>query len=339
MVALDAVSLRFGDVLALDEVSLEVGAGEIVSLLGPSGSGKSSLLRIVAGIERPTAGRVVLDGVEVAGSRRFIEPEHRRVGMVFQDYALFPHLTIAGNVAFGLKGRERADVSHTVGVLLERLGLARYSASYPHALSGGERQRVALARALAPGPELVLLDEPFSSLDATLRGELRREVELILDEAGTAALLVTHDQEEAMVMSDRIGVMRAGRLVQVGRPEEVYLKPSERWTAEFVGEVNVLAGLARGDEVDTEVGVFDLLGPVSGPVHVAIRPEQLELSAENRSNAEVVDREFRGHDVLYRLRHESGGWLMVQLPSLQLFDVGQQVFVRPVGEAVAPVVD
>ena len=207
-------------------------------------------------------------------------------------------------------------------------------------LSGGERQRVALARALAPGPELVLLDEPFSNLDATLRAGLRREVELILRDAEATALLVTHDQEEALSLADRLAVMRDGQIVQVGPPVEVYGSPATRWAAQFVGEVNVLSGVARGTGVETELGVFDLRRPATGSVHVAVRPEQLELSTrDGGGNAEVVSREFRGHDVLYRLRHEGGKTLLVQLPSLELHEVGDAVFVRPAPAAVTALVD
>jgi iron(III) transport system ATP-binding protein len=201
-------------------------------------------------------------------------------------------------------------------------------------LSGGERQRVALARALAPEPELVLLDEPFSNLDASLRGGLRREVELILRDAEATALLVTHDQEEALSLADRLAVMRDGQIVQVGPPVEVYGSPATRWAAQFVGEVNVLSGIARGSGVETELGVFDLRKPASGSVHIAVRPEQLELRAEGNGNAEVVAREFRGHDVLYRLRHEGGKTLLVQLPSLRLHEVGDEVFVGPAAAAL-----
>ncbi|HYI38617.1 MAG TPA: ABC transporter ATP-binding protein, partial [Thermoleophilaceae bacterium] len=210
---------------------------------------------------------------------------------------------------------------------------------YPHELSGGERQRVALARALAPEPELVLLDEPFSSLDATLRADLRREVALILREAGATALLVTHDQEEALTLGDRLAVMREGVLVQAGPPAEVYARPVDRWTAQFVGEVNVLSGVADGQDVRTEIGRLTLPAPASGPVHVALRPEQLRLVAGHEPNAEVVDRDFRGHDVLYRLRHESGLTVLCQLSSLELHELGAAVFVGPVAAAVAPIVD
>ncbi len=198
---------------------------------------------------------------------------------------------------------------------------------------------MALARALAPAPELILLDEPFSSLDATLRAGLRREVELILRDAGATALLVTHDQEEALSLADRLAVMREGRIVQVGAPQEVYGRPANRWTAGFVGEVNVLAGVAHGSGVETELGVFDVGAPATGTVHVAVRPEQLLLRADASGNAEVVAREFRGHDVLYRLRHEGGRTVLVQLPSLELHDVGARVFVRPAPDAVTCLVD
>ncbi|HEX2232164.1 MAG TPA: ABC transporter ATP-binding protein, partial [Thermoleophilaceae bacterium] len=193
--------------------------------------------------------------------------------------------------------------------------------------------------ALAPGPEVVLLDEPFSNLDASLRAGLRREVELILRDAEATAILVTHDQEEALSLADRVAVMREGRLIQVGAPEDVYARPAGRWTAQFLGEVNVLSGVARGPGVETELGFFDLAWPVTGTVQVAVRPEQLDLRGDDRGNAEVVSREFRGHDVLYRLRHEGGRTLLVQLPSLQVYEVGDRVFVRPAEAAVTPLVD
>src|SRR5918997_2946605 len=196
--------------------------------------------------------------------------------MVFQDYALFPHLTVERNVAFGCA---RGDCDGPQQAL-ELVGLQHKADRYPHELSGGERQRVALARALAPEPRLVLLDEPFSNLDATLRADLRREVELILRDAGATALLVTHDQEEALTLADRLAVMREGALVQGGPPEEVYARPAGRWAAQFVGEVNVVSGVARGGGVETELGVFDLPRPAEGPMHVAVRPEQLELRSD-----------------------------------------------------------
>jgi iron(III) transport system ATP-binding protein len=338
-VRLHDVSKAFGPVEAVREVSLEIDRGELVAVLGPSGCGKTTLLRTIAGFERPDAGRVVVSGEVVAGPDRFLPPERRRIGMVFQDYALFPHLTVTANVSFGLSDRPREQREALTRRTLELVGLQHKSNRHPHELSGGERQRVALARALAPEPELVLLDEPFASLDASLRAGLRREVELILRDAEATALLVTHDQEEALSLADRVAVMREGRIVQVGPPEDVYVRPASRWAAQFVGEVNVLAGVAHGSGVETELGTFDLRAPASGTVHVAVRPEQLELRADHDGNAEVVAREFRGHDVLYRLRHEGGRVVLVQLPSLELHDVGARVFVRPAPAAVTTLVD
>jgi iron(III) transport system ATP-binding protein len=338
-VRLRGVSKAFGPVQAVREVTIEIDRGELMAVLGPSGCGKTTLLRTIAGFERPDAGCVVVSDDVVAGPDRFLPPERRRIGMVFQDYALFPHLAVADNVAFGLANRPRGEREALTRRTLELVGLQHKTARHPHELSGGERQRVALARALAPQPALVLLDEPFSSLDATLRAGLRREVELILRDAEATALLVTHDQEEALSVADRLAVMREGRIVQVGTPEEVYVRPASRWAAQFVGEVNVLAGVAHGTGVETELGIFDLHAPASGTVHVAVRPEQLELRADREANAEVIDREFRGHDVLYRLRHEAGRVVLVQLPSLALYEVGERVFVRPAPAAVTTLVD
>jgi iron(III) transport system ATP-binding protein len=338
-VSLRGVSKSFGALQAVREVSLEIERGELMAVLGPSGCGKTTLLRTIAGFERPDAGSVVVGDEVVAGPGRFVPPERRRIGMVFQDYALFPHLTVRANVAFGLAARPRDERDPVTLRTLELVGLQHKADRYPHELSGGERQRVALARAMAPGPALVLLDEPFSSLDASLRAGLRREVELILRDAEATALLVTHDQEEALSLADRLAVMREGRIVQVGAPEEVYVRPASRWAAQFVGEVNVLSGVAHGSGVETELGIFDLRAPASGSVHVAVRPEQLELRADHDGNAEVVAREFRGHDVLYRLRHEAGRVVLVQLPSLELHEVGARVFVRPAPSAVTTLVD
>jgi iron(III) transport system ATP-binding protein len=338
-VRLSGVSKSFGSTRAVDGVTLEVGSGELVSVLGPSGCGKTTLLRLIAGFERPDRGSLSVGGTEMAGPATFVAPERRRIGMVFQDYALFPHLTVTANIAFGLARRERQERDALTRRTLELVGLQHRSDRYPHELSGGERQRIALARALAPEPEVVLLDEPFSNLDATLRAGLRREVELILRDAGATAILVTHDQEEALSLADRLAVMRRGQIVQTGSPEAVYGRPASRWAAQFVGEVNVLAGVARGRDVETELGVFDLPQPATGSVHVAVRPEQLELRSDEHGNAEVVEREFRGHDVLYRLRHEGGRTVLVQLPSLELHEVGSRVFVRPASAAVTPLVD
>jgi iron(III) transport system ATP-binding protein len=343
-VELRGVAKSYGPVEAVGDATLAVARGELFTVLGPSGCGKTTLLRLIAGFEPPDRGEVLVGDRLVAGGRAWVVPERRRIGMVFQDYALFPHLSVERNVAFGLsraeRGRRAAEAAR-VRTALELVGLQHKAHCPPHELSGGERQRVALARALAPEPDVVLLDEPFSSLDATLRADLRREVELILRDAEATAILVTHDQEEALSLGDRVAVMRGGRIVQVGPPEDVYAHPADRWTAGFLGDVNVLSGVARGGgAVETWLGVFDSpVAGIGGRVHVAIRPEQLVLRADEHGNAEIVAREFRGHDVLYRLRHEIGGHLLVQLPSLELFEVGERVQVRPAPAAVGSLVD
>jgi iron(III) transport system ATP-binding protein len=338
-IALRDVAKAYGPHRLVRPTTLEVVPGELFGVLGPSGCGKTTLLRLIAGFERPDRGEVAVGGRVMAAPRTWVAPERRRIGMVFQDYALFPHLCVADNVAFGL-GRGERQGSRVRGVL-ELVGLQHKAERFPHELSGGERQRVALARALAPEPEVVLLDEPFSSLDASLRAGLRREVELILREAEACAVFVTHDQEEALSLADRVAVMRDGAVVQVGTPEDVYYRPRDRWTAQFVGEVNVLHGVVDPRGVATEVGAFALTAPAEpGVVRVAVRPEQLELSADEGGNAVIADREFRGHDVLYRLRIETApSALLVQLPSVELFAVGQKVRVRPGRGAVAPLRD
>ena len=305
MPAIDAhrVEKRFGRTLAVAGASLRVDEGELVALLGPSGSGKTTLLRSIAGFEVPDAGTIEIAGRRVAGDGTWVEPEHRRIGMVFQDGALFPHLTIAGNVAFGADAARAAEK-------LELVGLADRANAYPHELSGGERQRVAVARALAAEPSVVLLDEPFAALDAGLRESLRGEVRAILKAAGASALLVTHDQAEALSLADTVAVMRAGRIVQVGTPEEIYERPRSRWLAEFLGEADLLPGTARGGVVECELGRFGVPAELAGSVQVLVRPESVAIGvgAAPREHVEavVVDREFFGHDQLLRLELPSG---------------------------------
>jgi len=289
------VRLAFGAVVALDDVSLDAAAGEILFLLGPSGSGKSSLLRIVAGIERPDRGRVSLAGIEVAGPGGFVEPEARRVGMVFQDYALFPHLTVAANVAFGLRGPEQHRRA-AAGALLERLGVSHYAGSYPHMLSGGERQRVALARALAPQPRVLLMDEPFSSLDIRLRDRVRQETLDLLRETGTTTIVVTHDPQEAMRAADRIALLSAGRLLQAGTVDDLYTRPASALVARFLGDVNELAGVCFGHRVETALGFFSAPHLADGTAaRVFVRPQHLHLAAAPAgARGRVVATEFLG---------------------------------------------
>lgn len=272
------LTLEYGAVRALDTVSFAIDRGAIFCLLGPSGSGKSSALRLIAGLERPTSGEIVIDGELVAGAGVFVEPERRRVGMVFQDFALFPHLTVKGNVAFGIRGRRRAEVDETVGRLLADVGLADRSNSYPHMLSGGERQRVALARALAPKPQVLLMDEPFSSLDSRLREQVRHQTIDILRRTGTTAILVTHDPSEAMRIADRIGVLSSGRLAQFGTAAEIYRRPCSPQMACSFGAVNTMEAAVEDGSLRTPLG--DFRAPPSaepGLATVCIRPQHICL--------------------------------------------------------------
>ncbi|MBA2239943.1 MAG: ABC transporter ATP-binding protein [Solirubrobacterales bacterium] len=297
---------RYGPTRALAGLDLEVEAGTICALLGPSGCGKTTALRAIAGMERPDAGEVSVGGRSLSGPGAFVAPEKRRIGMVFQDYALFPHLDVKGNVAYGL-GR-RPD-PRRVAEVLELVGLGMVADRPVHQLSGGQQQRVALARALAPTPELVLLDEPFSNLDAILRERLRDEIRGILAGAGVTALFVTHDQQEALSLAERVAVMRDGRIVQAGTPEEVYTRPASRWMAEFLGEVEVLPGEATGGRVECELGSLRVEKGHSGPVSVLIRPESLAIGTTGPASgqeAEIVGRHFYGHDQMIRLRLRSG---------------------------------
>jgi iron(III) transport system ATP-binding protein len=335
MIRLDGVRKRFGDVAAVDDASLCVARGEVVALLGPSGCGKTTLLRLIAGFERPDAGSVTVDGRLAAAPHAWIPPEARRVGMVFQDYALFPHLTVAANIGFGLPRRERP---RRVPELLEIVGLDGLGHRYPHELSGGQQQRVALARALAPAPELVLLDEPWSNVDPFLRETLRAEVAEIIRPLGVTVLLVTHDREEAFSLADRIALMRDGKVVQEGTPEQLYFAPASRWAAEFVGAANVLSGRVVDGRVETAIGAFQANGASTrSDAQVLVRPELLELEPSPTGAARVVAREFRGHDVFYRVRLDDLE-LVSHRPSTEVVDLGSRVSIR-VHDGRVPVLD
>jgi iron(III) transport system ATP-binding protein len=292
-------------VQAVAGADLELRAGGISALLGPSGCGKTTTLRLIAGLERPDGGEIVVGGRVMSGAERFVPAEERRIGMVFQDYALFPHLDVAGNVGYGLG---RTPDPARVREALELVGLVGSEKRPVHELSGGQQQRVALARALAPTPDLVLLDEPFSNLDASLRDRLRQEVSQILRTAGVTALFVTHDQEEAMSIAETVAVMRDGRVEQAGTPEEVYLRPASRWMAEFLGDIEVLPGDAHDGRASCELGSLPA-GDVCGACDVLVRPESVAIGVSGPSSAahaEVVTRRFFGHDQLVGLRLESG---------------------------------
>ncbi|MEM6487520.1 MAG: ABC transporter ATP-binding protein [Pseudomonadota bacterium] len=274
------MSLGFDGHVAVADISLSVAPGEILCLLGPSGCGKSTTLRIAAGVERQAEGRVLIDGAVVSDAARHQPPETRGVGLMFQDFALFPHLSVGENVAFGLRRRlpprERATI---VQRQLARVDLAHMAARYPHQLSGGEQQRVALARALAPGPRVMLMDEPFSGLDTRLRDEVREQTLGVLRDSGTAVMLVTHEPGEAMGMGDRIALMRSGRIVQQGAPYNVYNHPVDRAAASFFSDVNVIAGTVRAGQTATPFGPFLCPGMAEGaPVEIVFRPQHLAIA-------------------------------------------------------------
>lgn len=297
--AIHDASLRFGRQRALDGVSLRLMAGEIVAVLGESGCGKSSLLRLAAGLEAPDAGEIRIDGRCVAGScmtrvTRMVPAEARGVGLMFQDHALFPHLDLLDNVRFGLHRLPRARGTAIALSRLGEVGLAGRARDYPHTLSGGEAQRVALARALAPGPRLLLLDEPFSSLDPGTRERVRADTLALLRAAGTTALLVTHDPAEAMAFSDRIVLMRAGRIVQAGTAEEIYRRPASAFAARALGAVIEVPGLAGGGRVETALGSLPVEGPAQA-VRVCLRPEAIRIGpAGEGATARILERAFAG---------------------------------------------
>lgn len=328
--AVDAVSRFFGDRHAVEAVSLTLDAGELVAVLGPSGSGKSTLLRLIAGFEVPDEGSVAIDGVAMAGGGVWVEPERRRIGLVPQGDSLFPHLSVAENVAFGI-GRDIVRVME----VLELVGLADRASSAPGHLSGGERQRVALARALAPRPALMLFDEPFSSLDAELRVRLRGELTGILRTAGATALWVTHDQEEALAIADRVVLMRDGHAVQTATPTELYWQPVDTWTAQFLGDLNIVEGSMKMGSVTTAIGDFTVPKAATASSRVGLRPESLRMTANARGGAVVIGREFRGRDVLYEVEHAKAGRLRVQSASFDLVEVGAKVALQPADGARA----
>lgn len=299
LLQIEQLHRRYGSgAAAVNGVSFQLGKGELLALLGPSGCGKTTTLRLIAGFERTDQGRVLLNGEEITSW----QPEQRGFGLVFQDYALFPHLNVAANVGFGLHRLPRGQVRARVEEMLELVGLGHLGKRYPHELSGGQQQRVALARTLAPAPDLVLLDEPFSNLDAAMRVQMRQEVRQLLRQTNTAAILVTHDQEEAMVMADRLAVMERGKLVQIGTADAIYHQPATAFVASFLGRANVLEGQAHGEQVHTILGALPLLEPAEGYTQVAVRPEQIRLVADPAAEATVEVREFRGHNQLYRVR-------------------------------------
>lgn len=291
------VSRHFGGRAVLSEISFTIDAGRITCLLGESGCGKSTLLRIISGVDRPDGGRVVMGGTEIVGPGRFVEPEDRSVGFMFQDYALFPHLSVAENLAFGLRHLPRPARRDRVAEVVERIGLHHLVDRYPHSLSGGEQQRVALARALAPQPAILLMDEPFSNLDQGLRERVRRDTLETLRRIGTTAIIVTHDPQEALAIGDTIVLMRAGHIEQVGTPFEIYDHPASPYAAEFMGPCNRLTGIWSKGRIETPIGTFpaNLDLPDGALALACIRPQGLSIGPDGHGiSARVVAKTFMG---------------------------------------------
>jgi iron(III) transport system ATP-binding protein len=324
------LSLAHGQHRVVAELSFTLRRGAIGCLLGPSGCGTTTVLRAIAGFERVAGGEISLNGKVVSGPAAHVPPERRRIGMVFQDHALFPHLTVAANVAFGLRRLTRSAGAARVAELLATMGLDGEGRKYPHELSGGQRQRVALARALAPGPELLLLDEPFSSLDVDLRARLSVEVRGLIQRSGTTAILVTHDQHEAFAVADAIGVMHEGRIAQWGSPYDLYHRPTSRFVADFVGEGVLVAGEVIGArEVAVELGRIE--GEIPDGVRtvsVLLRPDDVVHDEASPTKAEVVAKAFRGAGFLYTLRLASGAKVLSLVPSHHDHAIGDRIGVR-----------
>lgn len=314
---IDGVTKRFGSERAAADLSLSVREGELLTLLGPSGCGKTTTLRLIAGLERPDDGEIRIDGERVAAAEdgTLVPPERRDVGVVFQDFALFPHLSAAENVAFGLDDWDEEAREARVDELLELVGLTDHADSKPNELSGGQQQRIALARSLAPEPEILLLDEPFSNLDVDLRVEMREEVRRILKEAGVTGVSVTHDQEEAMSISDRVAVMHDGTLMQVGDPAEVFQHPQSRFVAGFLGHASFVPGYVTDDLVETPLGSVgrDRIHGLASEydrtrIDVLVRPDDLLVRPADEAEADgrVTYRRYLGPTVLYRVELEGG---------------------------------
>jgi iron(III) transport system ATP-binding protein len=294
---MQGVMRRFPNGAGVHDVSLTVAPGEVVCLLGPSGCGKSTTLRIAAGVERASAGRVLIDGKQMQAPGCWVPPERRHVGLMFQDYALFPHLSVFGNVIFGLDGLPRAQAKDIAMTALARVGLAHLAQAYPHALSGGEQQRVALARALAPGPKLMLMDEPFSGLDERLRDDVRESTIRVLNEAGASALIVTHDPEEAMAIASRIVLLRSGRVIQDAKPDVLYSQPADVAAAAFFSSHVEIKGVVRDGQVETPLGRLATQLPDGAQAAVLVRPESIVLHDAAGVLAQVANVRNIGPDI------------------------------------------
>ena len=335
---LDQIAVAYGRRIVVQDFSLALPRGMVGCLLGPSGCGKTTVLRAIAGFEPLAAGEIRLDGTLVASRQHQLPPEQRRIGMVFQDHALFPHLTVGANVGFGLHGQ--ANAAQRVAQMLETVGLGGSAARYPHELSGGQQQRVALARALAPSPQLLLLDEPFSNLDIELRERLGSELRALLKIAGTTALLVTHDQHEAFAIADEIGIMSDGHIQQWASAYTLYHQPANRFVADFVGQGAFLPGtVQQGQHIHMELGMLDSPEPIRCTEHgdlcdagcavdVLLRPDDVVHDDASPVTAEVLAKAFRGAEFLYTLKLASGQTVLSLVPSHHNHAIGERIGIR-----------
>ena len=333
ILALNDIECRYDGRLAVCGLSMRVSAGSVVCLLGPSGCGKTTVLRAIAGFHPLALGEILINGTTVSQPGFTLPPEKRHLGMVFQDHALFPHLDVAGNIGFGLRGITIAQKQKLVGDLLEITGLNGMGGRYPHELSGGQQQRVALARALAPKPDLILLDEPFSNLDIELRERLSGEVREILKQRSTTGVLVTHDQHEAFALGDAVGVMHEGKLLQWDTPYNLYHEPNNRFVADFIGQGVFLRGtLLTPDTVETEIGVHKGNRAYDwgrgAQIELLLRPDDIVPDPDGPLKAKVVKKAFRGAEILYTLRLPSGGRLLALFPSHSDHAIGERVGIR-----------
>jgi iron(III) transport system ATP-binding protein len=334
------INHAYGASPVLRDFSLTLRRGDIACLLGPSGCGKTTALRCIAGFESVSAGEIALNGQTVSRPGFTLTPERRRIGMVFQDYALFPHLTVGENIAFGLRGADRAGRSGRVSELLAIVGLDGAAGKYPHELSGGQQQRVAIARALAPKPDLLLMDEPFSNLDVDLRERVSQEVREILKAQNATAILVTHDQHEAFALADDVGIMQNGVIVQWDSPYNLYHKPASRFVADFIGEGVLVPGrVLNSQQVEIELGTLTGDVPLECAigcsecrngcsVDVLLRPDDIVHDDSSRVQAEVLQKAFRGAEILYTIRLPSGGRALSLVPSHHNHAIGEKIGIR-----------
>ena len=326
----DSLLCQYDENIILKDLGFHLGKGEIASLLGPSGCGKSTLLRAIAGFETPQKGSIAINGKVLSDKTTNIAPEKRRIGMVFQDYALFPHFTIQQNIAYGLSKKQRVGSDDHIDRLLKLVDLSGFNQRYPHELSGGQQQRVALARALAPEPELILLDEPFSNLDADLRTRLGIQVREILKSLEISAILVTHDQQEAFAMADHIGLINQGSITQWGTPYDLYHEPSSRFVAQFIGRGSFLKGISETHErFTTEIGPIEgnrcYAWPEGTPVDILLRPDDVMYSEHSQTTATICSKTFAGTATHYMLSLESGAKIEAAFPSHQDFKIGDVI--------------